>query len=96
MCRPRRGNGLIKRERKLWYRALQERTIISRVGESVPKMESPSVSLTFSNVAEDTRMCCCPVVDIVNLEKSLKKKCEVRNDGCSLIVTSRLGRNPGR
>lgn len=72
LCRARRGNGLIKSERKPRYRVPKERTIISRLPESVPSMESPSSSLTFSNVTEDTRTCCCAVVDIVNFEKSLK------------------------
>ncbi len=35
-------------------------------------MESPCSSFSISKVAEDTRMYCCVVADIVNLENSLK------------------------
>ena len=36
-------------------------------------MESPCSSFSFSKVAEDTRMYCCAIADIVNLENSLIK-----------------------
>lgn len=58
-------------------------------------MESPCSSFSLSKVADDTRMYCCSVDDIVNLENSLKT-CESgeyeRND---VIVTSLLGRDLG-
>ena len=71
MCGTRRGDGLLQREWSVipcpWGR-----TIISRVFESVPKMESPCSFFSISKVADDTRMYCCAVADIVNLENSLK------------------------
>jgi len=59
-------------------------------------MESPCSSFPISKVAEDTRMYCCAIADIVNLENSLIKYMRrVNMTGMLSFITSRLGRNLG-